>query len=180
MMQVQRFDIEGPVLVRPRIFTDERGRFHETWSEAAFTAHTGALRFVQDNESLSRKGVLRGLHLQLDPHAQGKLVRVARGAAVDVCVDVRPGSATYGRHVRVLLDDRDCATFWIPPGFAHGFAALEEDTLLHYKCTAPYHPAAERTILWNDPDLGIDWGVTDPIISAKDRAGVPFHGPWRS
>jgi dTDP-4-dehydrorhamnose 3,5-epimerase len=178
MIEAERFPIEGPVLLKPRVFADARGRFQETWSMAAFAAAIGPVPFVQDNESVSRKGVLRGLHLQLPPHAQGKLVRVARGAAIDVCVDARPGSPTYGRHVKVRLDDRESHSFWIPAGFAHGFVALEEGTIFQYKCTAPYHPAAERTILWNDPALGIDWGIADPIVNAKDAAGIPFAGPW--
>ncbi len=179
MTDIERFPIEGPLLLKPRVFRDERGRFQETWSQAAFDAVAGPTRFVQDNESISRKGVLRGLHLQLEPHAQGKLVRVARGSAIDVCVDARPGSPTYGQHVKVRLDAEESHSFWIPAGFAHGFAALEEGTIFQYKCTAPYHPAAERTILWNDPALGIDWGIEEPIVNAKDRLGIPFAGPWR-
>ncbi len=178
MMQVERFAIEGLALIRPRIFTDERGRFLETWSQRGFDEAIGPQRFVQDNESTSAKGVIRGLHLQIDPHAQGKLVRVARGSVIDICLDTRPGSPTRGKHVSVRLNATDAAMLWIPPGFAHGFAALEEGTVLQYKCTAPYSPAAERTIRWDDPALGIDWGVADPIISAKDRAGMPFDSPW--
>lgn len=178
MIDVERFDIEGPILLRPRIFTDERGRFMETWSTKAFIPIIGEQQFVQDNESISRKGVLRGLHLQLDPYAQGKLVRVAFGAVLDICVDVRPGSPARGKHIRVHLDSGSGAQLWIPAGFAHGFVALVEGTVFQYKCSAPYVPAAERTILWNDPDLGIDWDIADPVVSSKDRAGIPFNGPW--
>ncbi|MBK9177639.1 MAG: dTDP-4-dehydrorhamnose 3,5-epimerase [Flavobacteriales bacterium] len=178
MIDVERFEIEGPMLLRPRIFSDERGRFVETWSERAFTHIIGDIEFVQDNESISRQGVLRGLHLQLDPYAQGKLVRVAYGKVLDICLDIRPGSPTRGRHIRVHLDAASGAQLWIPGGFAHGFVALVENTVFQYKCSAPYVPAAERTILWNDPALGIDWGIPDPIVSPKDQAGIPFNGPW--
>lgn len=178
MIHVERFDIEGPLLLRPRVFSDERGRFTETWSDRAFAPLLGPVEFVQDNESVSRKGVLRGLHLQLDPHAQGKLVRVAYGAVLDVCVDIRTGSPTRGKHIRVRLDAKKGALLWIPPGFAHGFVSLVEDTVFQYKCSAPYMPTAERTILWNDPALGIDWGISAPIVSTKDEQGIPFNGPW--
>jgi dTDP-4-dehydrorhamnose 3,5-epimerase len=177
-MTHEHLGIEGVVLLRPRVFRDHRGAFMETWSEAACAPIIGPQRFVQDNESTSAKGVLRGLHLQLAPHAQGKLVRVSRGAVLDVCVDLRAGSPTRGRHVKAVLDAREPAMLWIPPGFAHGFVALEDDTVFAYKCTAPYHPAAERTIFWNDPELAIDWGIDDPLVSPKDQAGTPFHGPW--
>ncbi len=177
-MQIERFDIDGILLMRPRVFSDERGSFMETWNEQAFRGIMGDHGFVQDNESVSRKGVLRGLHFQLDPHAQGKLVRTISGAVLDVCVDIRSGSPTFGKHVKVRLDSRDRSMLWIPSGFAHGFVALEEDTIFAYKCTAPYHPAAERTVLWNDKDLGIDWGIDDPIVSEKDRKGHAFAGAW--
>lgn len=179
MSGIQRFAIQGLALLRPRIFSDERGRFMETWSERAFQDAVGDQHFVQDNESTSRKGVLRGLHLQLDPHAQGKLVRVVNGAVLDICVDARENSPTYGQHVRVRLNAEDGASLWIPPGFAHGFVSLADDTILQYKCTAPYSPASERTIRWDDPSLAIDWGIADPTVSEKDRVGIPFNGPWR-
>ena len=150
----------------------------ETWNERTFLEQVGDHRFVQDNESSSRKGVLRGLHFQLAPHAQGKLVRAVAGAVLDVCVDIRPGSASYGKHVKVLLTAADRTMLWIPSGFAHGFVSLEENTVFTYKCTAPYHPASERTIRWNDHDLAIDWGIADPIVSEKDRNGFPFAGTW--
>jgi dTDP-4-dehydrorhamnose 3,5-epimerase len=178
MMDVERFDIEGPLLLKPRVFRDDRGQFQETWNHQVFTALVGETAFVQDNESVSAKGVLRGLHLQLAPHAQGKLVRVAHGAVRDVIVDVRPGSRTYGQHLKVRLDDKARTSFWIPPGFAHGFVALEDQTIFQYKCTELYHPESERTIRWDDPMLGIDWGIADPIISQKDRDGALFTGPW--
>lgn len=179
MWRIERTLIEGPLLLRPKLFADERGYFLETFNERGFAAATGIrAEFVQDNESSSKKGVLRGLHFQLAPHAQGKLVRVARGAVIDVVVDIRPGSPTYGRHVKVRLDSATKEMFWIPPGFAHGFLALEDDTVFNYKCTAYYNPAAERTIHWNDPELGIDWGHPSPIVSAKDQAGMAFSARW--
>jgi dTDP-4-dehydrorhamnose 3,5-epimerase len=171
--------MEGPVIIEPKIFSDERGHFLETFSEARFRELTGAdAAFVQDNESLSHKNVLRGLHFQLHPNAQGKLVRVVRGAVLDVIVDIRRASPTYGQHMKVHLDGVSKRMLWVPPGFAHGFVALENDTLFLYKCTAYYHQPSERTILWNDRDLGIDWGVADPIVSTKDREGRAFAANW--
>ena len=172
MMEVTRTAIEGLLILQPRIFADERGCFLESFNERAFRASTGVdLPFVQDNESVSTAGVLRGLHYQVDPHAQGKLVHVGRGAVLDVCVDLRPESPTYGRHVSVQLTAERRNMLWIPPGFAHGFLAQEDDTLFLYKCTAYYHPAAERTLRWDDPELGIDWGTTAPRVSPKDALG---------
>ena len=180
-MEITTTGLEGLLVLRPRIFRDERGHFLETFNGRQFHEAVGELpRFVQDNESFSKAHVLRGLHFQVEPHAQGKLVRVLHGAVLDVVVDIREGSATYGRHFKQLLDDREKLMMWIPPGFAHGFLALEDDTVFAYKCTAYYHQPSERTILWNDPDLGIDWGIDAPIISAKDHEGQPFRsGAWK-
>lgn len=179
-MQVERTAIEGVLVLRPKVFRDPRGHFLETFNQRAFQEATGlSTVFVQDNESRSAAGVLRGLHLQRAPHAQAKLVRVAAGAVLDVCVDLRSGSATFGRHVAIRLDARDMTMFYIPEGMAHGFLALEEDTVFLYKCSARYAPEAECTILWNDPDLGIPWGTDQPMISDKDLAGRPFRErPW--
>lgn len=176
MMERERLGIEGLLLLRPRVFKDERGAFMESWNERTFRDEVGDHHFVQDNVSTSRKGVLRGLHFQLAPYAQGKLVHVLHGAVLDICVDLRPDSDSHGRHVKVRLAAGDGTLLWIPPGFAHGFVALEEDTVFAYKCTAPYHPGSERTILWNDTDLAIDWGITDPIMSNKDLDGLAFAG----
>ncbi|MBP8822937.1 MAG: dTDP-4-dehydrorhamnose 3,5-epimerase [Flavobacteriales bacterium] len=174
-MEVFTTAIGGLLRIRPRVFGDPRGQFMETFNAGQFAKATGITdRFVQDNESRSRAGVLRGLHLQVAPHAQAKLVRVVRGAVLDVCVDCRPGSPTYGQHVGIRLDDRQNELLYIPEGMAHGFVALEEETVFSYKCSAYYAPAAERTILWNDPDLAIDWGIDRPLISDKDLAGAPF------
>lgn len=172
-MELIRTAIDGLLLVRPAIFTDERGHFLETFNAQAFRRATGVEEeFVQDNESLSHKGVLRGLHFQAKPHAQAKLVRVAAGAVMDVCVDLREQSPSFGKHVGVRLDAREKAMLYIPAGLAHGFVSLEDNTVFCYKCTAYYAPKAERTLLWNDPALGIDWGVEAPIISHKDHAGA--------
>lgn len=175
MMEVTNTELDGVLLLQPRIFTDERGRFHETFNQRRFAEATGLdISFVQDNESRSHRKVLRGLHFQVPPFAQGKLVSVVKGAVLDVCVDIRPHSPTVGRHIKVHLDANERTMLWIPPGFAHGFVALEDDTVFAYKCTAYYHPASERTIRWNDPELAIDWGVEHPVVSAKDAEGMPF------
>ena len=175
---MERFDtpLSGLLLLRPRIFGDERGHFLETFNQRAFSALVGEeIEFVQDNESVSAKDVLRGLHLQAAPHQQGKLVHVVSGAVLDVCLDIRPNSPTYGQHYKVRLDGITKELLWIPPGFAHGFVALEDRTIFAYKCTAYYQPSAERTILWNDPELKIDWGVYRPLISPKDLIGGTFR-----
>ena len=178
-MEITTTPLDGLLVLRPKVFRDARGWFLESFNDKLFQEATGtAPRFVQDNESRSQAGVLRGLHFQAVPHAQGKLVRVIVGAVLDVCVDIRTASPTFGEHVKVLLSASERTMLWIPPGFAHGFVALEENTVFTYKCTAPYHPAAERTILWNDQDLAIDWGVVDPIVSARDRDGFAFSGAW--
>lgn len=175
MMDVERTTIEGVLVLRPKIFQDPRGYFLESFNQEDFNRITGnATVFIQDNESGSAKGVLRGLHLQVGEQAQAKLVRVVTGAVLDVCVDLRPGSTTFGKHVSIRLDAREKTMFFIPAGFAHGFLALEEGTVFLYKCSVPYAPQAERTIMWNDPELAIDWGIEDPLVSAKDLNGEPF------
>ena len=174
-MKVERTPLDGLLHIKAQVFRDARGHFLETFNDRSFEQATGLdVHFVQDNESLSQAGVVRGLHFQAPPHAQAKLVRVVKGAVLDVCLDIRPDSPTYGRHWSVVLDDETFGMLYIPDGFAHGFRTLKDDTLFSYKCSAYYHQLAERTILWNDPDLGIDWGIADPILSGKDRAGMPF------
>ncbi|MFT3885979.1 MAG: dTDP-4-dehydrorhamnose 3,5-epimerase [Flavobacteriales bacterium] len=174
-MQVERTPLEGLLIIRPRIFRDPRGYFFEPFNARDFAAATGlGITFVQDNESRSDAGVLRGLHLQLPPHAQAKLVRVVAGAVLDVCVDIRPDSPTFGRHWSVRLDAEQKNMLFIPTGFAHGFVALKNGTILTYKCSDHYAPSLERTIRWDDPDLGIEWGVRSPIVSDRDRQGIPF------
>jgi len=173
MMEVEHAPLDGLLVLRPKVFRDDRGWFIESFNAATFGAAAGiGPRFAQDNESCSQAGVVRGLHFQAVPHAQGKLVRVVKGAVLDVCVDIRRGSPTFGQHFKILLDGEEKVMLWVPEGFAHGFRTLENDTIFSYKCTAPYHPPSERTLLWNDPALAIDWGIADPVLSAKDRAGL--------
>ena len=160
-------------VIEPRVFRDERGWFMETFNAAEFIAEGLPTEFAQDNHSSSRRGVVRGLHYQLDP-PQGKLVRCTRGAILDVAVDIRRGSESFGRWTGLELSAENRLMLWIPAGFAHGFSALTEDAEVVYKCTTRWNPAGERTILWNDPQIAIDWRLTDPIVSAKDAAGVPL------
>ncbi|GAB3514089.1 dTDP-4-dehydrorhamnose 3,5-epimerase family protein [Emticicia fontis] len=166
-MEFRKTSIEGLIEVLPRIFGDERGYFLESYHKQAFADNGIPFEFVQDNQSLSSAGVLRGLHFQREPHAQGKLVRVIMGKALDVAVDLRPGSPTYGKHEKFLLDAKTQNMVYIPAGFAHGFLALEQ-CLFTYKCTNFYNKASEGGIIWNDPDLGIEWGIENPNISQKD------------
>jgi len=164
--------IEGLVIIEPRAFPDERGFFMESYKQSDFEKAGILGPFVQDNHSRSRRGVLRGLHFQRPPHAQGKLVRVSRGRAWDVAVDLREGSPTFGKYFALELSESNRHMFWIPAGFAHGFLALEDDTELQYKCTAEYNAASDGGFRWNDPDIAIAWpdiGVA-PLVSAKDVA----------
>ena len=171
-MIVTPLEIPAVLLVTPRIFRDERGFFSETYNRKALAESGLDAEFVQDNHSLSRtRGVVRGLHFQVAPRAQGKLVRVTRGAIFDVAVDIRVGSPTYGRHVAAVLSADSWTQIWLPVGFAHGFCTLEPDTEVIYKVTDYYAPECDRGIAWDDPDLAIDWPV-DPetaVLSDKDR-----------
>jgi dTDP-4-dehydrorhamnose 3,5-epimerase len=172
-MHVTVTALPGVLILEPKVFADERGFFFESFNQRAVDAALGyGVTFVQDNHSCSQRSVLRGLHYQLPPHAQGKLVRVARGSAFDVAVDVRKGSATFGRWVGATLDTTSHRQMWIPPGFAHGFLALEDDTHFLYKTTDYYARDCERTIAWNDPAIGIDWPAlgSAPLLAAKDAA----------
>lgn len=164
-------DPEGPLLFERDVFVDERGVFLEDYHEERYRELGLAARFVQTNRSSSRDGVLRGLHFQ-HPGAQGKLVSVTRGSVFDVAVDIRVGSPTFGRWYGVELSVDNGRQLWVPPDFAHGFVALEDWTDLLYHCTAFYDPAHEITLAWNDPTLGIDWPIGQPILSPKDREGV--------
>ena len=167
-MRVSAAELPEVLLLEPRVFRDERGLFRETWSRARYEAAGVALEFVQDNVSVSRRGTLRGLHYQ-EPHAQGKLVSVLRGAVWDVAVDIRRGSPTFGRWAGFHLSGEDGRQLWVPPGFAHGFVALEDDTVFSYRCTDYYHPEAEGTVLWSDPALAIAWPLDGPpLLAAKD------------
>ena len=177
-MTITKTDIEGPLIVEPRVFGDARGYFFESYSVRDFAAATGLdINFVQDNESRSRYGVVRGLHFQMPPFAQAKLVRVVEGAVLDVAVDIRAGSPTYGRYVAVVLSDENKRQFFIPKGFAHGFAVLSETATFQYKCDEYYHPEAEGAIAWDDPELAIDWRIpaADVLLSDKDRHHPMFN-----
>lgn len=175
-MKVIQTGIEGLVEIEPRVFTDERGYFYESYNQQVFTSLGIDAQFVQDNQSLSQTGVVRGLHFQAPPFAQGKLVRVIQGAVLDVAVDIRKDSPTYGKHHSVLLTGQNKKMFWVPPGFAHGFATLKDETIFTYKCSGVYNKESEGCVLWNDEQLKIDWGVENPIISAKDAVGTPWLG----
>jgi dTDP-4-dehydrorhamnose 3,5-epimerase len=174
-MEFETTRLEGVILVKPRMFEDDRGSFTETWNMHAFAKVVGEpVQFRQSNESVSRAGVLRGMHFQVPPRGQGKLVRVTRGRVMDVAVDLRKGSRTFGQHVAVELSAMNRWQFWIPVGFAHGFLALEDGSTLQYNCTDTYHPDFEQSLAWDDPDLGIDWGVERPVVSERDQAAAAF------
>ncbi|MCF2442468.1 dTDP-4-dehydrorhamnose 3,5-epimerase [Dyadobacter sp. CY345] len=166
-MQIRETSIAGLVEIFPRVFQDDRGFFFESYNEEVFEKLGLPTNFVQDNQSFSIKGVVRGLHFQNAPFAQGKLVRVISGRVLDVAVDIRPDSPTFGKHEVFELRSDTNNMAYIPEGFAHGFVALE-DSVFSYKCTNVYNKGAESGLLWNDPELGIDWGVTNPIVSEKD------------
>ncbi len=168
-MNVTQTAIEGLIVIDPDVYRDERGFFSESFNRDRYREAGITDVFVQDNLSVSKKDVVRGLHYQAPPLAQGKLVSVLRGRVLDVAVDIRSGSPTYGKFVMVELSAENHKQFWIPAGFAHGFVSLEDDTLFVYKCTAPYSKEHDRGIRWNDPVIGIDWSVESPIVSEKDR-----------
>ena len=168
-MRISETELEGVKLLEPGIFRDPRGYFLETFNVAKYREAGLHHDFVQDNLSISRRHTLRGLHLQ-NPNQQGKLVMVLSGAVLDVAVDVRVGSPTFGRHVSVVLDAQTHRQLWIPRGFAHGFLVLSEEARFLYKCDALYDRGSEMSIRWNDPDLNIDWGVEHPLLSEKDAA----------
>ena len=174
-MRVIKTDIEGLAVIEPSVFSDARGYFFEAFNQKVFNAEVAPVEFVQDNESKSSYGVVRGLHFQRPPYAQAKLVRVVKGRVLDVAVDLREGSPTYGKHFSVELSDENHRMLFIPRGFAHGFSVLSEEVFFQYKCDNYYHPESEGAIAWNDPDLGIDWGIPEDkvVLSAKD-AKNPF------
>ena len=170
-MNVIETSIPGVVIVEPRVFGDSRGYFFESWSQREFDEKVRPVRFVQDNESRSSYGVVRGLHFQKGKDSQSKLVRVVSGRVLDVAVDIRVGSPTFGRSVAVELTGENHRQFFVPRGFAHGFSVLSEEAVFQYKCDAFYAPSSEAGIAWDDPALGIDWGIPagDIILSAKDK-----------
>lgn len=173
-MEIIKCHIQGLLTIEPTVFGDNRGYFFESFNKDKFDAEVPNISFVQDNQSMSHKGVLRGLHFQIPPFEQGKLVRVIQGSVLDVAVDIRKGSPTYGQHKSILLSGENNLQFWIPPGFAHGFLTLEDNTIFSYKCTGPYSKESERSILWNDKDLNIDWNISSPIVSEKDQIAETF------
>lgn len=169
-MNVIKTDIEGVVIIEPELFGDSRGYFMESYSQSKFNREVTPISFVQDNRSYSRYGVVRGLHYQKEPYAQSKLVSCVVGKVLDVAVDIREGSPTYGKYVAVELSAENKRQLFIPKGFAHGFAVLSDEALFEYKCDEFYHPEAEAGIAWNDPNIGIDWRLPkeDIILSKKD------------
>lgn len=177
-MRIIDTEIEDLVLMQPTVFTDERGYFMETYNKEALRKCGIKEDFVQDNESMSARGVIRGIHFQKKPYAQGKLVRVTKGAVIDIAVDLRSGSPTFGKYVSVELTGENKRMFWIPAGFGHAFVALEDGTIFQYKCTKPYNKASEGSIKWNDPFIHINWETilrgrlmtNEFIVSEKDNA----------
>ena len=167
-MNITKTDIQGLIIIEPQIFKDSRGCFFESWNAKKFKQLGTSEDFVQDNQSVSSKGVLRGLHFQNPPYAQAKLVRVIKGSVLDVAVDLRKNSPTYGKHVSVILSEQNNKSFFIPKGFAHGFLSLEDNTVFNYKCSDYYNKESEGSLLWNDEDLKIDWQIDNPLVSEKD------------
>lgn len=168
-MHFEDIFISGVKIIHPRVFNDPRGYFYESYNKKAFAEAGIKDDFVQDNQSLSEKGVLRGLHFQIPPYAQSKLVRVIRGSVLDVVVDIRKNSSTYGKHFSIELSEENKTILYIPEGFAHGFVTLEDNTLFSYKCGNFYNKESEEGLMWNDPDLNIDWRIESPILSEKDQ-----------
>ena len=167
-MNITKTDIQGLIIIEPQIFKDSRGCFFESWNAKKFKQLGISEDFVQDNQSVSSKAVLRGLHFQNPPYAQAKLVRVIKGSVLDVAVDLRKNSPTYGKHVSVILSEQNNKSFFIPKGFAHGFLSLEDNTVFNYKCSDYYNKESEGSLLWNDEDLKIDWQIDNPLVSEKD------------
>lgn len=177
-MTVKETKLKGCFIIEPKVFTDNRGYFQETYNQKTFQELTGeTTNFVQDNESMSSKGVLRGLHYQQDEHAQAKLVRVIRGKVLDVAVDLRKESATFGEHVAIELSEKNNLQFFVPRGFAHGFVVLEDETIFSYKCDNFYNKSSEGGIIFNDPNLNIDWILDQEhlIVSDKDQVLPTFE-----
>lgn len=173
-MQIEETEIDGLLIVKPSVFSDSRGHFFESYNQKKFMDLGLNLNFVQDNQSVSQKNVLRGLHFQNPPNAQGKLVRVTNGSVLDVAVDIRKNSKTFGKHFKIELSEKNNLMLWIPEGFAHGFLTLEDNTIFLYKCTNFYNKASENALIWNDPILNIDWGTNTPLLSDKDLVAQLF------
>lgn len=173
-MEIVETRIDDLIVLKPKVFGDSRGYFYEEYREDVLSSLGINVKFVQDNISKSVKDTIRGLHYQVGDYAQGKLCHVLVGKVLDVAVDIRFGSPTFGKCYAIELSDENHLFYWIPPGFAHGFAVLSETALFHYKCTAYYNKASEKTLLYNDPELNIDWKVETPIVSEKDSIGTKF------
>ena len=172
---MEKEEIDGIMIFEPKVFQDTRGYFKESYNEKTFNNFIDdEITFIQDNISESNRHVLRGLHFQAPPYAQGKLIQVIKGSVIDIAVDLRKASNTFGKHVKVEISSKNHRQLWIPPGFAHGFVALEDHTIFSYKCTNYYSKNHEMDLLWNDVDLDINWGVENPIISEKDKNAHSF------
>jgi len=173
---VEERELEGIIIFETEVFRDDRGYFMEFYNEKRFNHNVlENFSFKQDNISCSKKNVLRGLHFQAPPYEQGKLIQVLNGKVIDVVVDLRMNSKTFGKHMKIELSSDNCKQLWIPPGFAHGFLTLEDDTLFSYKCTNHYSKNHEMNLLWNDENLNIEWGIENPIISEKDKKATKFQ-----
>jgi len=181
-MRFEQFEIPDLKLIHPAVFEDPRGYFFESYNHSRFIEAGINDHFVQDNQSLSQAGVLRGLHFQTGDFSQSKLVRVIKGAVWDVAVDIRVGSPTYGKHLAVELNEHNKTMLYVPVGFAHGFLTLTDDTIFSYKCGNVYNKASEMGIMWNDPELNIDWKIENPLLSEKDQVNLnfkDFQSPFR-
>ncbi|MCF7815277.1 MAG: dTDP-4-dehydrorhamnose 3,5-epimerase [Candidatus Cloacimonetes bacterium] len=174
-MKIENTKIKDLKIITPDIFSDERGYFFEMFHTKKFKEMEIPINFVQDNQSFSKYRTIRGLHYQIGEFAQGKLVHVVQGKILDVAVDIRFSSPTFGKYFSIELSDSNQKFIWIPPGFAHGFSVLSETAVMFYKCTAVYSPTHERGILFNDPDLNIDWKIENPLVSEKDRKNSNFR-----
>ncbi len=174
-MKIEKTDIESLLIIHPDVFGDERGFFFESYSNKKYSEHGLDAEFVQDNISKSKYGTVRGLHYQAGDFAQGKLCQVLKGKVLDVAVDIRYGSPTFGKHLAIELSGDNHIQFWIPAGFAHGFSVLSDEAFFMYKCTNYYSKEHERSIIYNDPDLNIDWRIDNPIVSPKDKEGSLFR-----
>lgn len=174
-MEFVKTEFDGLVIINPKVFKDDRGYFFESYNKNVFENNQINVSFVQDNQSKSDKNVLRGLHFQNPPFAQGKLVQVIKGAVLDVVVDIRKNSLTYGKSFKIELTEENKTMLYIPSGFAHGFLTLQNETIFSYKCTNFYNKESERSLLWNDKTLNIEWGVTNPILSEKDKLAEGFN-----
>ncbi|MAY84838.1 MAG: dTDP-4-dehydrorhamnose 3,5-epimerase [Flavobacteriales bacterium] len=175
-MEILETGFKGLLIIKPKVFKDDRGFFFESYNREKMKEIGFDETFVQDNLSKSQKGVLRGMHFQKPPYAQGKLIQVIKGAVLDVVVDIRKNSETYGQHFSIEIDDKDKNQLYVPEGFAHGFLTLEDNTIFSYKCTNNYNKEAEGALMWNDPDLNISWPIENPIISEKDQVADAFSG----